>query len=211
VPTTAFMVGIRSVSSGQLARPIGADTVSGDRPPSNRFLRDRRTYSATHAQHPMSGHTSTVDQETCPPTARKRFPPSASLRFVGAAICCGAALIALSALFFGSISAAWAFFAGRTFWFDDQVTIASADRQHSELRLKFRIQNLSGRRTTIVGAKSTCSCVATSQLPMTVEPWRTAEIEIQVHRGPESAQIDESIEPFTDSDSHPRIFVRVSD
>jgi len=43
---------------------------------------------------------------------------------------------------------------------------------------KLRLRNLSGERIKVIGSESTCSCMATTNLPEAVEPWGTADFTV---------------------------------
>ena len=83
-------------------------------------------------------------------------------------------------LWFGSLDAAKAFFAGDAVLVDSISKYAGDVRQNESVDIFYRLTNPTGLPLRVLGARSSCSCVAILDLPTTVEPGGAREIRLRV-------------------------------
>jgi hypothetical protein len=76
-------------------------------------------------------------------------------------------------------------------------------------RLTYRIHNLSARPLGVMGGTTTCTCVATSGLPLVIEPWGTEQLIVDVSLRSRGEDFRHTVTWFMDCPTEPRVDSRI--
>lgn len=110
---------------------------------------------------------------------------------------------------FGSIRAALAYLKG------DRLIVRASSMSFGDVRrgerpvITFDIMNTSDRNITILGARTTCTCVFTDDLPLTVLPGERRSISVGVKTGSREGSIQERVYLYTSFPGQPEVEVRI--
>lgn len=118
-------------------------------------------------------------------------------------------VVALNNLF-GSYSIAFKYLRGERLILEPEVLVvkmSQSDSGHSVVNAE--VFNYSDRSINILGANTSCSCVVTDQLPVTISAGGVFKLPITLHAKPNQA-VNESIVLYTDSPQHERLRVRLT-
>ena len=126
------------------------------------------------------------------------------LRGLGATL--GLSAVALLAVLLWLRLSCGTLHAGLAFLSGDRLLVDAASRSTGEVRigeqatLEFHLSNRSSSTITIFGAKSSCTCTATGDLPMTLPPSsaRTLRVTYQPRPGTKPGIYPESLRLYTD-------------
>jgi hypothetical protein len=72
-----------------------------------------------------------------------------------------------------------------------------------------RIVNSTGKQVRVVGAETSCSCVALDDLPLSIPAGESRELQFKVHVGRRRHEIAETVRLFTDYADRPVFIVTV--
>ncbi len=129
---------------------------------------------------------------------------------------CGISLVVVLVLSwsigeFGSLRHAWLFASGLRLIIDDPE-VRLADGKPGESRdAAFLAHNLSDHPIRIFGVTTSCSCVATDNLPATVPPKGIKELRLTLHLGQAaSGTVNQTAVYHTDDPTAPSLGVKVS-
>lgn len=75
--------------------------------------------------------------------------------------------------------------------------------------VEFNLLNTTWRPVTVLGARSSCTCAATDDLPMVVPSGGRRSIRILVRRDRKPGRVSEQVSLFTDEPSQPELVIRV--
>ncbi len=96
--------------------------------------------------------------------------------------------------FLGSFGALAARLNGETFYLSPRL-VDLGDREPGAVEfVTFRLQNLTSQEINVVGEKSTCTCAATVNLPLTVAPRETVELKMRVALPTYDSQYDQTVD-----------------
>jgi hypothetical protein len=76
--------------------------------------------------------------------------------------------------------------------------------------IRLQIRNQTDRTIRVVGGTADCSCMATKDLPLTVQPREVESVQVQFSfRGPSGA-FQRAFVLYTDDERQPRVLARVT-
>jgi hypothetical protein len=75
--------------------------------------------------------------------------------------------------------------------------------------LAFRVLNFTNRAVNLVGAGSTCTCVATRDLPLQIPAGESRPVSVVVRFPQEPSSIDEVVSFISDLEGKPRLPTRI--
>ena len=90
------------------------------------------------------------------------------------------AMLILLIVIFGSIGAAMTFFSGQRLVVDSPSKFAGSVKEGDFAEVSFRLSNFSAQGIRVIGAKSSCSCLAILDLPVSIESWESKQIRVLV-------------------------------
>ncbi len=110
---------------------------------------------------------------------------------------------------FGDTRVAWAYLRGDALVVFpasvDLGRIPPAERQDFEISVK----NIASRPITIIGASSTCTCLATDGLPKTIDAGQSVTLKARVVAPRDKPEFAQVLTYYTDSPESPKLAVRV--
>lgn len=77
-------------------------------------------------------------------------------------------------------------------------------------RLAFKLINFEFRPATVIGGRSSCSCLATEGLPTTIPPGESRNLEVHVTGRSQGGSLSQSIAYYTDDPAYPSITLQVT-
>ena len=119
-------------------------------------------------------------------------------------------VVALGLYFFGSIGPAVAYLRGDRLIadvYDRSVGIVREGEKHAVV---FELTNMSSQPVKILGAKSTCTCLAVDQLPVALPPHGVFRLRIGLRPRFRSGQIAERVSLFTDRELQQQLDLKIS-
>jgi hypothetical protein len=134
-------------------------------------------------------HTAVPDAPlpTCGSDKRKRGPLSRIVRpavlVLALAILAGGG----SWFWFGSFANAMAYLDGYSLIAEAETVSVGSVPSREEVFVTFRLRNLTASRITVVGAVSSCECVAINDLPLTIRGGEVADFTLRFTPGQDSA------------------------
>ena len=109
----------------------------------------------------------------------------------------------------GSVSAALAYVKGDRLLVDVGAKTLAPMSPGEKKTVTFWVTNRSSEPITILGAKSSCTCTAAGDLPLTIPAGATRPVAVGIHAGPKPAVLDGTLKLFTDHPSKPVLTLRV--
>ncbi len=119
------------------------------------------------------------------------------------------ALVIGAYLSFGSIAASLAYARGDRLIVDATNKSFGTLRSNSDGTLVFQIRNLASRPITVLGARSSCTCTAVENLPLTIQPRETHPLKIRIRPGKKTGDIDEKVSLFSDFSIQTELILKV--
>jgi hypothetical protein len=110
---------------------------------------------------------------------------------------------------FGSVSAGLAHLRGDPLLVDAYSKSLRSLEAGQVGTVEFKLLNTTRRPVTVLGARSSCTCAATGDLPMVVPSGGRGSITISVRRDRPPGRVSEQVTLFTDEPSQPRLVLRV--
>ncbi len=110
---------------------------------------------------------------------------------------------------FGSVPVALRYLRGERLILEPSAIRIDRPAKGGEVAVEAVVSNLSDRPVILMGANTSCSCVVTGSLPVTVEPGGRFRLPVTVNVAPDKI-VDETIVLFTDHPNHARLGVRVT-
>ncbi|HUY31752.1 MAG TPA: DUF1573 domain-containing protein [Pirellulales bacterium] len=106
---------------------------------------------------------------------------------------------------FGSLGATAAYLAGHRVFVPDRVRALTNLTPGSEVLLTYTLTNLAGRPVTVLGAQTSCGCVAIDHLPTTLAEGEATPIHVRLKVSSDEPRIGGQIVLFTDFEGQPTI------
>ncbi len=97
------------------------------------------------------------------------------------------------AAYFGSLETAVAWVNGRSFSIEPRSVLLENCKPGAEEVVAFRLKNLTSQKISVVGEKSSCSCVFAENIPIAAGPKETVELKVRVRLPKYSSDYDQSI------------------
>ena len=123
----------------------------------------------------------------------------------------GLLFIAAFALYlFGSLGSALAYLSGERLIADAytrSVGVVSQGEQHAVF---FKLTNMSNQAVEILGANSSCTCLAADQLPVVLPPHGVFRLRIRLRPKSRPGQIAERVTLITDREGQERLDLKIS-
>jgi hypothetical protein len=121
-----------------------------------------------------------------------------------------AALMGFAFFRFGSIHAALSYMAGQG------LVVNSASRSFGTLdvgrkrTVVFTLSNTTDRPITVIGSRSTCTCMVAGSIPLTIPPAGKIPLEVTVRAGEKTGDIAETLHLFTDYAQTPLVRLQIT-
>ncbi len=109
----------------------------------------------------------------------------------------------------GSLTSAIAFLRGDSLIPDAYLKSFGSTLVGSETEVRFRLWNRTGRVIRILGAKTSCTCLVTSELPRDVAPGGRTDLMVTV-RAKKPGSLSQSLQVITDDRSCPSPILAVT-
>ncbi len=121
-----------------------------------------------------------------------------------------AAVLAWGHWEFGSLSCTLAYLNGERLLVDPATLSFGAGRRGEERDLHVTIRNRTGKEVKLLGAKSTCSCMAAvEKFPISISPGGQQELTIHVWLIGKDSLFEKRVDYYTDDEANPVIAVTV--
>lgn len=127
--------------------------------------------------------------------------------FAGLAL---ASLAAYSRLTLGSVEAGFAYMRGERLIPDRHSKSVGRVESGKTLVVPFALTNHTGKELSILGGRSSCSCVEPANLPLTILPGRTAELRVGFRSGREKRRVSGWLSLYTNCPASCHIVLSVS-
>ncbi len=131
------------------------------------------------------------------------------LRAVGVGLVCVGVLAGLGCLAFGSLGKAFAVLRGDTLGVSASVLDFGTGSPGDVLEASLQVVNYSDRPVRLVGGTSDCSCIATQDLPVTLNPGESSMVRVVLRVPPgDAGLLNRRIEFMTDCADQPLVKLR---
>ena len=110
---------------------------------------------------------------------------------------------------FGSVQTAFGYANGHRLFVDaasKSLGVVDAGRVYP---ISFTLKNVSNHSVKVIGAKTSCSCVATDDLPMTVHPHSEQAIVLKVHATPGVGKVNEKVHLYTNQERQTELVLNI--
>ncbi|MDP1560890.1 MAG: glycosyltransferase family 2 protein [Pirellulaceae bacterium] len=107
-------------------------------------------------------------------------------------------------LWFGSMDAGLGYFSGETVLVDRASKFAGVLQRGDVVEGQWRLQNISGKKVRILGARNSCRCVVVEDLPLTIDPQAVQTIRFRIYGNVADGIRKEAIELYFDDPSFRR-------
>lgn len=120
------------------------------------------------------------------------------------------AFMAWALMAFGSTGDAFLYLRGHRLLIEPDVATVQDGRPGEEREAVFRVRNLSGHPVRILGAATSCTCISTDTLPITIGPGRFCDLHLRIRLDGEPAQaFRQDVTYMSDNPAQPALAVRV--
>ncbi|WP_159452286.1 DUF1573 domain-containing protein [Singulisphaera sp. GP187] len=111
------------------------------------------------------------------------------------------ALVLGAITLFGSVEKSLKYLSGNRVFLDSASKSVGHLGQAETKVVTFKISNSSGKRMEIVGAKLSCTCLVTDELPLTIGPKSSKNFNIRIDPKGKAGSLKETVILFTSLDS----------
>lgn len=162
----------------------------------------------------MTVENTTTNGEADPQTVMQNTRPPSALKVVCYRVAVfSVALLALAALMvklqYGSMTTAFAVWRGQVLVAEEYAKDVGR-LQVGEIRtVFFRVKNPDANKVVILGAKTSCGCLAPKNLPRTLAPLEMMELELTIRARPREAMLEHNALLYTSPSGTP-VVLRVA-
>lgn len=110
---------------------------------------------------------------------------------------------------FGSVRSALSYANGDRLIADAAAKSLGVVAPGEEFPVSFALRNYSGRDIAIIGAKTSCACIATDGLPMTIPARSERELVVKVNAPEEAGDIRERVYLYTSHDRQTELVLKI--
>lgn len=118
-------------------------------------------------------------------------------------------LLACAWATFGSVRSALSYANGDRLIADASAKSLGVVDPGKELPMSFALRNYSNRDIAIIGAKTSCACIATDGLPMTIPARSERKLVVKVSAPQEAGDIHERIYLYTNHDRQTELVLKI--